>query len=85
MLAYDVDVLCRQDTRTRQEKLWCKNSQELQGIRLERPDQRHKSLVLVNTYIHPGAESTKASWDFLEQTEDELEDTAVMYDDFNGA
>ena len=47
------------------------------------PDQRHKSLVLVNTYIHPGAASIKASWDFLEQIEDDLEDTTVMYDDFN--
>ena len=62
---------------------WCISSREVQGIRLEKPDQRHKSLVLVNTYIHPGAASIKASWDFLEQIEDDLEDTTVMYDDFN--
>ena len=80
-LAYDFDVLCLQETRTRPEKplelndfidiqkhegrgmatvihkglqntveLYqrCNNSLELQGIRLEKSDQRHKSLVLVN-------------------------------------
>ena len=54
---------------------------ELQGIRLEKPDQRHKKLVLVNTYIHqhPG----NAPTNFLEQTADEPGDTIVMCGDFN--
>ena len=51
---------------------WCNDSRELQGTRLEEPDQRHKRLVLVSTYIHPGTASTKTSWDFLEQIKDEL-------------
>ena len=62
---------------------WCSDSRELPGIRLEKPDQIHKSLVLVNTYIHPGAASTKANLDFLEQFEDEAKDTVVMCSDFN--
>ena len=64
---------------------WCNDSRELQGIRLEEPDPRPKSLVLVNTYIyiHPGTPSTKASWDFLEQIKDELGDSTVMCGDFN--
>ena len=62
---------------------WCSDSRELPGIRLEKPEQRHKSLVLVNTYTHPGAASTKANLDFLEQLEDEPGDTVVMCSDFN--
>ena len=50
---------------------------------IEKPDQRHKSLVRANTDIHPGTASTKASWDFLEHPEDEPRDTAVMCGDFN--
>ena len=62
---------------------WYSDSRELPGIRLEKPDQIHKCLVLVNTYIHPGAASTKANLDFLEQFEDEARDTVVMCSDFN--
>ena len=62
---------------------WCNDSRELPGIRLEKPDQRHKSLVLVNRYIHPDTVSTKASLDFLEQLEDKLGDVIVMYGDFS--
>ena len=40
--------------------------------------QKSGHCVIVSTHT-----STKASWDFLEQTEDELEDIALMYDDFN--
>ena len=62
---------------------WCNNSQEPQGIRLEKPDQRHKRQDLVNTNTHPGTASTKASWDFLEQLEGELGDPTVMCGDLN--
>ena len=48
-----------------------------------KPDQRHKSLVLVNTYTHPGAASTLANLDFLEQLEDEPGDIIVTCGDFN--
>ena len=100
-LAYDLDGICLQETRTRTEKplelndslvvqkhdgrgmaivirkelqntvstvdlsQWCNNSRELQGIRLQKPEQRHKSLILINTYIHPSTASTKGSWEFL--------------------
>ena len=59
----------------------CNDSYELHGVRLEKPDQRHKSLVRVNTSIHPGTASTEVSWDFLEQTEDDFGDTIVMCGD----
>ena len=61
----------------------CNSSWELQGICLEKPDQRLKNLVLVGTYIHPGTASTKPSWDFMAQIEDELGHTVVMCGYFN--
>ena len=44
---------------------WSTSSRELQGIRIEKPDERHKSLILINAYIHPSTCITGASWDFL--------------------
>ena len=44
---------------------------------------KHKRLDLVNTNIHPATVSTEASWDFLEQLEDELGDPTVMCGDLN--
>ena len=62
---------------------WSTSSRELQGIRIEKPDERHKSLILINAYIHTFTCITRASWDFLEQMEDELGDTIMIYGDFN--
>ena len=53
---------------------WSTSSRKLQGIRIEKPDERHKSLILINAYIHPSTCITGASWDFLEKMEDELGD-----------
>ena len=61
---------------------WSTSSRELQGIRRESPDERHKSLILVNAYIHPSTCITGASWDFLEKMEDELGDTILICGDF---
>ena len=62
---------------------WSTSSRELQGIRIEKPDERHKSLILINAYIHPSTCITGASWDFLEEMEDELGDTIMICGDFN--
>ena len=62
---------------------WSTSSHELQGIRIEKPDERHKSLILINAYIHPSTCITGASWDFLEEMEDELGDTIMICGDFN--
>ena len=59
------------------------SSRELQGIRIEKPDERHKSLILMDAYIHPSTCITGASWDFLEEMEDELGDTIMICGDFN--
>ena len=32
---------------------WSTSSRALQGIQIEKPDERHKSLILINAYIHP--------------------------------
>ena len=40
---------------------WSTSSCELQCIRIEKPDERHKSLTVVNAYIHPSACVTRAS------------------------
>ena len=50
---------------------------------MEEPDERHKSLILINAYIQPSTCITWASWDFLEGMEDELEDTIMICGDFN--
>ena len=55
----------------------------MQGIRIEKPDARHKSLILINAYIHPLSCITGASWDFLEEMEDKLGDTITICVDFN--
>ena len=47
------------------------------------PDERHNSLILINAYIHPSTCITGASWDFLEEMEDELGDTIMIFGDFN--
>ena len=59
---------------------WCNDSRELQGIRPEKSNQTHKTLVLVKNINQA---STKTSWDFLEQIEDEIGDTTVMRCDFS--
>ena len=51
---------------------WSTSSRKLQGIRIEKPDERHKSLILISAYIHPSTCITGASWDFLDEMEDEL-------------
>ena len=50
----------------------CTSSRELQGIRIEKPDET-KPLILINAYMHPSTCTTGASWDFLEETENEWE------------
>ena len=62
---------------------WCSSSRELMGIRLQKPDHRHKSLVLINAYIHPNTHGLKESWEFLEEIEDEFGDTIVVCGDLN--
>ena len=62
---------------------WSTSSRKLQGIRIEKPDERHKSLILISAYIHPPTCITRASWDFLEEMEDELGDTIMIFGDFN--
>ena len=57
---------------------WFTNSRELQGIRIEKPDERHKPLILINAYIYHSTYITGASWDFLEETEDELRDSIMI-------
>ena len=37
---------------------WSTSSRELQGIRREKPDERHKSIILINAYMHPSKCST---------------------------
>ena len=58
---------------------WSTSSRELQGIRIENPDERHKSLILINAHIHPFTCITGAIWDFLEEMEKELGDTIIIY------
>ena len=55
----------------------------MQGIRIENPDERHKSLILINACIHPSTCIAGASWYFLEEIEDELGDTIMICGDFN--
>ena len=62
---------------------WCTSSTELLGIRVEKPDQRNASVVVINTYIHPSKCTNKADWGFLEEIEDELGDAIIMCGDFN--
>ena len=57
---------------------WSTRSGEWQGTLIEKPDERHKPLVLINAYIHPSTCSTGASWDFLEGMEDEQGDTIMI-------
>ena len=52
---------------------WSTNSPEMQGILIEESDERHKSLILLNAYIHPSTSIARASWDFLEEMEDKRE------------
>ena len=74
--------LCKRVSSVNLDK-WSTTSCELQGIRLEKPDERHKSLILINAYIHPTTCITKTSWNFLEEMEDELGDTIMMCGDLN--
>ena len=59
------------------------SSHEFQGVQIEKPDERHKSLILVNAYIHHSTCITGASWDFLEEMEDELGGMIMICGDFN--
>ena len=52
---------------------WSTSSPQPQGILIEEPDERHKSLILINACIHPSACIARASWDFLEEMEDRRE------------
>ena len=49
---------------------WSTRLRELQGIWIEKPDERHKSLILINAYVHPSTCITGANWDYLEEMED---------------
>ena len=62
---------------------WYSGSRELQGIRIENPDERHKSLIVITAYIQPSTCTTGAIWDFLEEREDKLGDTIMICDGFN--
>ena len=62
---------------------WSSSSRELQGIRIVKLDERHKSLILINAYIHPSTCIAGASWIFLEEMEDVLGDTIMICGDFN--
>ena len=61
----------------------CTSSHELQGIRIEKPNERYKSLIFINVYVHHSICTAGASWDFLEQMGDELGDTIMICGDFN--
>ena len=68
---------------------WSKSSRKLQSIRLEKPDERHKSLILTNAYMHPPPPPlptciTGTRWQFLEEMEDKLGDTIMICCIFNG-
>ena len=59
---------------------WSTSSCELQGNRTENPDERHKSL---HAYMYSSTCTSGASWDFLEEMEDELGDTIMICGDSN--
>ena len=118
-MAYDFDILCLQETRTRPAKeielqdflviqrhegrgtamiipkrlqskvstvdveQWCNDACELQAVRFEKPDGRHKSVIIINAYIHPGTLTKKEKWEFLEEIEDTYGDCTVMCGDLN--
>ena len=58
-------------------------SRKLRDIQMEKLDERHKFLILINAYIHPSTCITGASCDFLEEMEDKLGDTIMICGDFN--
>ena len=58
---------------------WSTSSRKLREIRIGKPDERHKSLILINACIHPSTCITGASWDFRE----EMEDIIMICGDFN--
>ena len=62
---------------------WSTSSRKLQGIRIGKPDETHKCLILINAYIHPSTCITGASSDFLEEMEEELGDTIMTCGYFN--
>ena len=54
------------------------------SIRLQKSDKTQElDPDLYVAYTHPSTASTKGSWDFLEEIEDQLGDTIVMCGDFN--
>ena len=55
----------------------------MQSIRIEKPDKRHKSPILINAYNNPTTCIAGASWDFLEEMADKLGGTIMMCGDFN--
>ena len=54
----------------------------LKKERIEKPHERHKSLFLINAYMHLSTCTTGAGWDFLEM-EDELRDVILTCEEFN--
>ena len=62
---------------------WSRSSRKFQDIWIEKPDERHKFLIPINAYRHPSICTTGASWDFLEEMEDKLGDTIMIFCDFN--
>ena len=51
---------------------WSTSSSELQGIRIENPDERHKSLILINVYIHLLRDGAERVWAFPSATYDAI-------------
>ena len=51
----------------------CTGPRELRSIRIEEQDERHKSLIFINAYIHPSIRTTGPSLEFLEGMEDNPE------------
>ena len=62
---------------------WYTSSHDLRGTRIEKPDERHKFLILSKAYTYPSTCTTGASWDFLEEIEDKLGGTLMICSDFN--
>ena len=62
---------------------WCNDACELQAVRIEKPDGRHKSVIVINAYIHPGTLNKKEKWEFLEEIEDTYGNCTVICGDLN--
>ena len=62
---------------------WSNDHRELMGIRLQKPDQRHNNLVLINAYIHQKTHHAAKDWDFIQDIENEFGDTVIICGDLN--